>query len=100
MILLLFVCCDNSFASDGKFTFLQKGSQAPFTGTLFDPSATAKIIADRKFFEEEYKLKLGFELEKQQKQFDFDLSQVKITLDTEGKVFKRLLKLRIGKLNN
>ena len=94
MILLLLVCCDNSFASDGKFTFLQKGSQAPFTGTLFDPSATAKIIADRKFFEEEYKLKLGFELEKQQKQFDFDLSQVKITLDTERESFQKTLEVK------
>ena len=41
------VCCANAEASDGKFTFVQKGTQTPFTGTLFDPTATAKIMANR-----------------------------------------------------
>ncbi len=83
LLLVLIVFCGNAEASDGKFTFIQKNSQAPFTGTLFDPTATAKIMANRKFLKEDYELKLGFELQKQQKQFDFDISKLKITLDTE-----------------
>jgi hypothetical protein len=84
VFLLFFVLlsCKNAIASDGKFTFIQQGNQAPFTGTLFDPTATAKMLANRKFLQEEYELKLGFELQKQQKQFDLDLSQIQITLDT------------------
>ena len=88
------VCCTNAKASDGKFTFIQRGSQAPFTGTLFDPTATAKIMANRKFLKEEYELKLGFELQKQQKQFDLDLSQIRITLDTERESFQKTLEVK------
>ena len=94
MLVFIMVCCANAEASDGKFTFVQKGTQAPFTGTLFDPTATAKIMANRKFLKEEYELKLGFELQKQQKQFDLDLSQIKITLDTERESFQKTLEVK------
>ena len=39
-------------STTGKFTFLNKGDTAPFTGTLFDPVATAKIVADKKLEKE------------------------------------------------
>lgn len=90
----MLICCDNAVASEGKFTFIQQGKQAPFTGTLFDPSATAKIMANRKFVKEEYELKLGFEMQKQQKQFDLDISQLKITLDTEREGFQKTLEVK------
>ena len=88
------VCCANAEASDGKFTFVQKGTQAPFTGTLFDPTATAKIMANRKFLKEEYELKLGFELQKRRKQFDLDLSQIRITLETERESFQQTIEIK------
>ena len=94
LLVFIMVCCANAEASDGKFTFVQKGTQTPFTGTLFDPTATAKIMANKKFLKEEYELKLGFELQKQQKQFDLDLSQVKITLDTEREGFQKTLEVK------
>ena len=83
LFVFVLICCQEVEASEGKFTFIQQGTQAPFTGTLFDPPATAKIMANRKFLKEEYELKLGFELQKRQKQFDLDLSQIRITLETE-----------------
>ena len=94
LLLFLSATASNAIASDGSFTFIQKGNQAPFTGTLFDPTATAKIMANRKFLKEEYELKLGFELQKQQKQFDLDLSQIKITLDTEREGFQKTLEVK------
>jgi len=90
----MLICCDNAAASEGKFTFIQQGKQAPFTGTLFDPTATAKIMANGKFLKEEYELKLGFELKKQEKQFDLDLTQLKITLDTEREGFQKTLEVK------
>ena len=96
-VFLLFfalLVCSDAGASDGKFTFIQQGNQAPFTGTLFDPAATAKMLANRKFLQEEYELKLGFELQKQQKQFDLDLSQIRITLDTEREGFQKTLEVK------
>ena len=94
LLLMMLVICDAANASDGKFTFIQQGNQAPFTGTLFDPTATAKIMANRKFLKEEYELKLGFELQKQQKQFDLDLEQINITLNTERESFQKTLEVK------
>ena len=94
LLVFVMICCTNAEASEGKFTFIQKDSQAPFTGTLFNPAATAKIMANRKFLKEEYELKLGFELQKQQKQFDLDLSQLNITLDTEREGFQKTLEVK------
>ena len=94
LLVFILICCENAEASDGKFTFIQQGRQAPFTGTLFDPTATAKIMANRKFLKEEYELKLGFELQKRQKQFDLDLTQLNITLNTEREGFQKTLEVK------
>ncbi len=94
LLVFILICCENAEASDGKFTFIQQGRQAPFTGTLFDPTATAKIMANRKFLKEEYELKLGFELQKRQKQFDLDIAQLNITLDTERESFQKTLEVK------
>ncbi len=94
LLVFILVCCENAEASEGKFTFIQQGRQAPFTGTLFDPTATAKIMANRKFLKEEYELKLGFELQKRQKQFDLDLTQLNITLNTEREGFQKTLEVK------
>ncbi len=103
LLVFILICCENAEASGGKFTFIQQGRQAPFTGTLFDPTATAKIMANRKFLKEEYELKLGFELQKRQKQFDLDLAQLNITLDTEREGFQKTIEVKnkeIEQLNN
>ena len=39
-------------STTGKFALVDKGEQAPFKGTLFDPVATAKIITDKKSIED------------------------------------------------
>ena len=52
------------------------------------------MLANRKFLQEEYELKLGFELQKQQKQFDLDLSQIQITLDTEREGFQKTIEVK------
>ena len=48
-------------STTGKFTLLNKGDDAPFTGTLFDPVATAKIVADKKLEKEKCDLKIKFQ---------------------------------------
>tara|TARA_B100000963_G_scaffold361116_1_gene394934 strand:+ start:6064 stop:6498 length:435 start_codon:yes stop_codon:yes gene_type:complete len=94
LFVFMLVCCQKAEASEGKFTFIQQGTQAPFTGTLFDPAATAKIMANRKFLKEEYELKLAFELQKRQKQFDLDILQLQITLDTQREGFQKTLEVK------
>ena len=93
MVLFLFFS-SNSYASDGKFTFIQEDQPAPFTGTLFDPEATARLLANNKFLKEEYDLKLGFELDKQAAQYELKIDQLNITIDTERERFETTLSLK------
>jgi hypothetical protein len=81
-------------ANDGKFTFIQEDEPSPFVGTLFDPEATARLIANNKFLKEEYSLKLGFELSRQEKEFNLKLDQLQITLDTEKERFEAMINLK------
>ena len=74
--LLFFVSvsfAETTTSTNGQFTLLEKGDAAPFKGTLFDPVATAKIIADKKYAKKECDL-----LIRQQK----DLLNAKCTRDT------------------
>lgn len=84
----------HSYASDGKFTFIQENEPAPFTGTLFDPAATARLLANNKFLKEEYDLKLGFELNKQKAQYGLRIDQLNITIDTERERYETTLNLK------
>jgi len=83
-----------ALASDGKFTFTQENEPSPFTGTLFDPEATARLLANNKFLKEEYDLKLGFELSKQEREFNLKLEQLQITLDTQKEKYETTLELK------
>jgi hypothetical protein len=94
IFLFLLLAATHASANDGSFTFIQEGNVAPFSGTLFDPTATARLLANHKFLKEEYQLKLGFELQKQQKKFDLELEQVNITLTTEREGFQQTLEVK------
>ena len=47
-----------------RFTILEKSQPAPFAGTLFNPPATAKLLACNEFALTECDLKVQFELDK------------------------------------
>jgi len=94
LILFFLAFSSQSFASGGKFTFVQEGEPAPFTGTIFDPEATARLLANSKFLKEEYSLKLGFELDKQQAQYELKIDQLSITIDTERERYETTLNLK------
>ena len=81
-------------ANEGKFSFVQQDEPAPFVGTLFDPEATARILANSKFVREEYELKLGFELSKQEKTFELELQQLQISLDTEKRKCETIISIK------
>jgi hypothetical protein len=95
MFLALFmVFANTATAGEGKFTFIQENEPSPFVGTLFDPEATARLLANNKFLKEEYDLKLGFELSKQEREFNLKLEQLQITLDTQKEKYEATLKLK------
>ena len=94
LFLLLLLASTPSQASDSQFSFIQKGNAAPFTGTLFNPDATAELLANSKFLKEEYDLKLGFELQKQENQFSLYMEQIDITLNTAREKFETTIRIK------
>jgi hypothetical protein len=91
---LFMVFTNTATAGEGKFTFIQENEPSPFVGTLFDPEATARLLANNKFLKEEYDLKLGFELSKQEREFNLKLEQLQITLDTQKEKYEATLELK------
>ena len=91
---LVTVFLNTAHADGGKFTFAQEGAPAPFTGTLFDPEATAKMLAQSKFLRDEYNLKLAYELSAQEWVYKLELDQMQITLDTEKSKYESTLNLK------
>jgi len=45
-----------------QFAQLELGSPAPFAGTLFNPTATAQLIADREFRLTDCDLRVNYEI--------------------------------------
>ena len=70
-------------STSGKFALVEKGEQAPFKGTLFDPVATAKIIADKKHQQEKCKVELDYEKAMLKAGCDRDTKYLKYELEIE-----------------
>ena len=75
-------------STSGKFTILNKGDPAPFDGTLFDPVAIAKVIADKKYAQKDCELKIKYEK---------NLKDAKCIRDT--KLLKSELEIEKNKFN-
>jgi len=85
---------NTAHAGAGKFTFVQEAAPSPFTGTLFDPAATARILANNKFLKASYDLKLAYELSSQEWAFQLEMEQLEITLDTEKRKSEATITLK------
>lgn len=83
-----------AFAKDGKFTHIDTGEEAPFDGTLFDPVATAKILTNKEFCEEEVELKLNLNYEKLEKEANLKLKILETELNASKEKSKELLLLK------
>ena len=65
----------------GKITGLSKGEHAPYTGVLLDNIAAARVFSDKKYLEEQFDLKLQYELGKQKARLDLTIQSQKASLD-------------------
>ena len=65
----------------GKFTFLGESQCAPFEGVLFDPAATATILAQSQTADDNCKLVLQYELDKQKVEHELQLQNLTIRHD-------------------
>jgi hypothetical protein len=74
-------------STSAKFTFLNEGDVAPFTGTLFSIEATAKILAEKARAEQECKLKVKYETDTLQAKCARDSDLLSSELEIEKKKY-------------
>jgi hypothetical protein len=65
----------------GQFTFLGFNESAPFEGILFDPKATATILADRSFLNSDCEIKIKYSLDTQTTEYTLELKNLQIRHD-------------------
>ena len=73
VLLCLTLCLATPAQAAPQFTLLGKNQPAPFKGALFNPEAIAEVLAKSQFVKEEYELKLGYEIEKQELKFVLEI---------------------------
>lgn len=79
------VFCTPAFAQEdeepAKYTHLAQGELAPFAGTLFNPAATAELIAAHQYSMSDCDLRVEFETAKVRTDMQLQLDSLQISYD-------------------
>ena len=72
-----------AFAQDTpRCTHLEEAEAAPFAGTLFNPSATAQLLADNQYSFEECDLRVEYEIARTTATMQFQIDSLQISYDS------------------
>jgi hypothetical protein len=72
-----------AFAQDTpRYTHLEEAEAAPFAGTLFNPSATAQLLADNQYSFEECDLRVEYEIARTTATMQFQIDSLQISYDS------------------
>ena len=82
-----------------KFTQLEQGEEAPFAGTLFNPTATAQLITDSQFALEECDLKIEYEIAKARAGMQLQLDSLQISYDSLEEKHQLLMDIKNNEIN-
>ena len=83
LLILSMFLCKPAYAEDaGQFTFLGVGQCAPFEGTLFDVTATSRILTLEQEFTLGCNSRLEFELGKQRTELQLELDNQRIGFES------------------
>ena len=88
VLLCLALCVPAQVQAAPQFTLLGKNQTAPFKGALFNPEAIAEVLARSQFTEEQFQLKLGYELEKKELEHTLEIDTLNLRLDSLGEEYK------------
>jgi len=100
-VLLCFTLCLSIPAQAApQFTLLGKNQSAPFKGALFNPEAIAEVLARSQFTEDQYKLKLGYELEKQELEHTLAIDTLSLRLSSLGEEYKIVVTEKDKEIND
>jgi len=65
-----------------QYTHLEEGESAPFAGTLFNPAATATLIAESQFSMSECDLRVEFEVDRVEARYQLQLDMLQASYDS------------------
>tara|TARA_R100000152_G_C6716891_1_gene143513 strand:+ start:279 stop:737 length:459 start_codon:yes stop_codon:yes gene_type:complete len=86
------------FANDLKplpqVTGVEKGETVPFSGVLLNPTAAAKIFAEKNFSDPECQLKIDFELDKLKASHALQVKSLQLSLDMADKKYNSVLTIK------
>jgi hypothetical protein len=88
------VCLAEETIPKGKITGLMKGQKAPYSGVLLDNVSAARIFTDKKYFEDQWKLKLEYELGKERAKLNLKIETQKASLDALQEKHTTLINLK------
>ena len=69
-------------ADDPKYTHIEEGQAAPFSGTLFNPPATATLITENQFNMSDCDLRVDFQVIKAQAIYQLRLDLLQVSYDS------------------
>lgn len=90
----LMAFCPTVAHAQGQVTTLARGVPAPFSGTLMDADAVARIIADKEFAEKRCELDKALASAIQKAKLDLDLGNMKIERDILQEKYKTITALK------
>tara|TARA_R110000796_G_scaffold216544_2_gene332548 strand:+ start:283 stop:720 length:438 start_codon:yes stop_codon:yes gene_type:complete len=100
VLLCLTLCLSMPAQAAPQFTLLGKNQSAPFKGALFNPEAIAEVLARSQFTEDQYKLKLGYELEKQELEHTLAIDTLSLRLSSLGEEYKIVVTEKDKEIND
>jgi len=90
-ILATFITISPCYAN--KSARLQKGAKAPFSGTLLDDEAVAKILAKQDYLKKSLKLDCSYQRQKEKAKLQLKIDQCKVDFKIEKELRKNLRKI-------
>ena len=82
-LMVLSLWSSAAFAQEpGQFTFLGQDQCAPFEGVLFDPAATATILAEHTAVQSQCDIKMKYALDTQATEHALELQNLRIRHDS------------------
>ena len=87
-------------ADDPKFTKLEAGQPAPWSGRLFNDAAVAKFIIEDKYKIEQCDIMMTYELSKQSSTLNLEYQKKEIELQTQKDILEEKVRLRDDRIKS
>ena len=100
VLLCLALCIPAQVQAAPQFTLLGKNQAAPFKGALFNPEAIAEVLARSQFTEDQYKLKLAYELEKQKLEHTLTVDTLNLRLNSISEEYSIVVTAKDREIND